>query len=140
MAAPMTYELDGQQYVAVMTCGGGAYALSAGLPGLKSGHMRQLCRVLVFTLGGQAKLPPLPASLRPPLNPPPVTAPPEVAHQGALLYGHFCGICHGGEAISAGVTPDLRYTPLIASDGFFDVVLGGALQSQGMASLARWIR
>ena len=137
MAAPMTYELDGQQYVAVMTCGGGAFGLSAGLPGLKSGHMRQLCRVLVFTLGGQAKLPPLPASLRPPLNPPPVTAPPEVAHQGALLYGRYCGICHGGEGVSAGVTPDLRYTPLIASDGFFDVVLGGALQSQGMVSFAR---
>ena len=39
--------------------------------------------------------------------------------------------------MSAGVTPDLRYTPLLASDSFFDVVLGGALQSQGMVSFSR---
>ena len=32
--------------------------------------------------------------------------------------------------------PDLRYTPLLASDGFFDVVLGGQRKSQGMISFA----
>ena len=137
MAAPMTYETGGTQYVAVMTCGGGAYALSAGLPGLKSGHPHQLCRLLVFNLGGQAKLPPIPAALRPPLNPPAQTASPEVVHQGALLFGHYCGVCHGGSAVSGGETPDLRYTPLLASDSFYDVVLGGALKSQGMVSFAR---
>jgi PQQ-dependent dehydrogenase (methanol/ethanol family) len=137
MAAPMTYQVGAVQYVAVMTCGGGAFGLSAGLPGLKSGHPHQLCRLLAFDLGGQAKLPPLPAASRPPLNPPPATATAEVVHQGAELYGRYCGICHGGSAVSAGVTPDLRYTPLLASDGFFDVVLGGALRSQGMVSFSR---
>ena len=137
MAAPMTYEVGGVQYVAVMTCGGGAYALSAGLPGLKSGMPHQLCRLLVFNLGGQAKLPPIPAALQRTLNPPPQTASPEVVHQGALLFGHYCGICHGGSAVSAGITPDLRYTPLLGSDSFYDVVLGGALKSQGMVSFAR---
>ena len=32
------------------------------------------------------------------------------------------------------MNPDLRYTPLLASDSFFDVVLGGALKDQGMVS------
>ena len=137
IAAPMTYETGGTQYVAVMTCGGGAFGLSAGLPGLKSGHPHQLCRLLAFNLGGQAKLPPLPAGFKPPLNPPAATATADQAHQGALLYGRYCGICHGGSAVSAGVTPDLRYTPLLASDSFFDVVLGGALRSQGMVSFAK---
>ena len=137
IAAPMTYETGGTQYVAVMTCGGGAFGLSAGLPGLKSGHPHQLCRLLAFNLGGQAKLPPLPAGFKPPLNPPAATATADQAHQGALLYGRYCGICHGGSAVSAGVTPDLRYTPLLGSDGFFDVVLGGALRSQGMVSFAK---
>ena len=137
IAAPMTYETGGTQYVAVMTCGGGAFGLSAGLPGLKSGHPHQLCRLLAFNLGGQAKLPPLPSGFKPPLNPPAATATADQAHQGALLYGRYCGICHGGSAVSAGVTPDLRYTPLLGSDGFFDVVLGGALRSQGMVSFAK---
>ena len=137
IAAPMTYQVGGVQYVAVMTCGGGAYGLSAGLPGLKSGHPHQLCRLLAFNLGGQAKLPPLPAGFKPPLNPPAATATADQVHQGALLYGRYCGICHGGSAVSAGVTPDLRYTAFLGSDSFFDVVLGGALKSQGMVSFAK---
>ena len=137
MAAPMTYEVDGTQYVAVMTCGGGAFGLSAGLPGLKSGRPHQLCRLLAFDLGGQAKLPPLPANMRPPLNPPAATASADQVHQGALLYGRFCGICHGGSGVSAGVTPDLRYTSLLGSDAFYAVVLGGALKGQGMVSFAK---
>ena len=38
--------------------------------------------------------------------------------------------------MSGGITPDLRYTSLLASDSYFDVVLGGALKSQGMVSWA----
>jgi alcohol dehydrogenase (cytochrome c)/quinohemoprotein ethanol dehydrogenase len=134
IAAPMTYQAGDEQYVAVLTCGGGAYALSGGLAGLKSGHPHKLCRVLAFKLNGTAKLPPVPASARPPLNPPPLTATEAEIQQGYQLYGHFCGICHGAAAVSAGILPDLRYTPLLASDSFFDVVLGGALKDQGMVS------
>ena len=134
MAAPMTYEVDGTQYVAVMTCGGGAYALSAGLMGLKSGHPHKLCRVMAFKLNGAARLPPAPADAKRVLNPPPLTATPAQVQEGFTLYGHFCGICHGASAISGSVLPDLRYTPLLASDSFFDVVLAGALKDQGMVS------
>ena len=134
IAAPMTYGVGGQQYVAVMTCGGGAFGLAAGIGGLKSGHPHKLCRVLAFKSGGTARLPPLPASSLPPLNPPPLTATPAEVEEGFHLYGRNCGICHGVAGVSGGITPDLRYTPLLASDGFFDVVLGGALKSQGMIS------
>ena len=61
----------------------------------------------------------------------------DLVRRGALLYGRYCGICHGGSAVSAGVTPDLRYTAFLGSDSFFDVVLGGALKSQGMVSFAK---
>ena len=134
IAAPMTYETGGAQYVAVMTCGGGAYALSAGLMGLKSGHPHKLCRVMAFKLNGAARLPPAPADAKRVLNPPPLTATPAQVQEGFTLYGHFCGICHGASAISGSVLPDLRYTPLLASDSFFDVVLAGALKDQGMVS------
>ncbi len=137
IAAPMTYETGGEQYVAVMTCGGGAYALSAGFTGLKAGRPNKLCRVLAFKLGGTDKLPPAPKEPLPPWNPPPLTASPAKVLAGYQLYGHFCGICHGAGAVSAGILPDLRRTPLLAGDGFFDVVLKGALEENGMVSFAK---
>ena len=136
IAAPMTFETGGQQYVAVLTGGGGAYSLSPGIVSLKSGKPRQLTRVLVFRIGGQAKLPPVPATPKPELNPPPLTATPAKLDEGFRLYSHFCGICHGDTGVSGGITPDLRYTPLLASDGFFEVVLNGALKDRGMISFA----
>ena len=137
MAAPMTYETGGEQYVAVMTCGGGAYGLSAGAGALVNGKPpHKTCRVLAFKLGGTAKLPPAPETALPPLNPPPLTATQAQIEQGFHLYGRYCAICHGGSGASGGITPDLQRTPLLASDGFFDVVLGGALKGQGMVSFA----
>jgi alcohol dehydrogenase (cytochrome c)/quinohemoprotein ethanol dehydrogenase len=133
----MTFEVDGEQYVAVLTGGGGAYSLSPGIVSLKSGKLHNHCRLLVFKLGGTARLPPLPAAERPVLNPPPLTATPAKLDQGFKLYSHYCGICHGDTGVSGGITPDLRYSPLLASDSFFDVVLGGALQPMGMVSFAK---
>jgi quinohemoprotein ethanol dehydrogenase len=137
IAAPMTYEVDGEQYVAVLTGGGGAYSLSPGIVSLKSGKLRNHCRLLVFKLGGTAKLPPLPAAEQVRLDPPALTATPAKLDQGFRLYSHYCGICHGDTGVSGGITPDLRYSPLLASDSFFDVVLGGALQPMGMVSFAK---
>ena len=137
IATPMTYETGGEQYVAVMTCGGGAYGLSAGAGGLQSGRPHKLCRVLAFKLNGAAHLPPIPEAPKPPLIPPPLTATPARIEQGFRIFGRYCAICHGPGASSAGITPDLRYTPLLGSDSFFDVVLGGALKDQGMVSFAK---
>ena len=136
IAAPSTFEVDGEQYVAVLTGGGGAYALSPGIVSLKSGKPRQLTRLLVFKLGGKAQLPPVPQPAKLPLNPPPVTATPAELDDGFKLYSHYCGLCHGDTAVSGGVTPDLRYSPVVAGDSFYDVVLGGALKSRGMISFA----
>ena len=122
--------------MAVLVGGGGAYSLSPGIVSLKSGKPRPLTRLLVFRLGGQAKLPPAPAAFKTALNPPPLTATPAEVEEGFRLYSHFCGICHGDTGVSGGVTPDLRYSPLLASDSFFDVVLGGALKDRGMISFA----
>ena len=136
IAAPMTFEVGGEQYVAVLTGGGGAYALSPGIVSLKSGTVHGINRLLVFKLGGTAGLPAVPKAPPRALDPPPLTAAPAKLDEGFKLYSHYCGICHGDTAVSGRMTPDLRYTPLLASDGFFAVVLGGALKDQGMISFA----
>ena len=139
IAAPMTYTAGGQQYVAVMTCGGGAYGLSAGALAMKTGRPHKLCRVLAFKLNGGAKLPPIPETPLLPLNPPPLKATEAQLEHGYHLYSVRCAICHGGSGVSGGVLPDLRYSPLLASDGFFAVVLDGALKDRGMAAWGRML-
>jgi mono/diheme cytochrome c family protein len=59
-----------------------------------------------------------------------------VIDHGKRLYVQFCSGCHGDAAVAGGITPDLRYSPLLSSDSFFDVVLGGVLKDQGMVSWA----
>src|SRR5262249_54522508 len=59
IAAPMTYEIDGEQYIAVLAGSGGAYGLNNGAySALKTGTIRNVSRVLAFKLGGSATLPP----------------------------------------------------------------------------------
>ena len=60
LAAPATYEIDGEQYIAVMSGWGGAYPLMQGKGSDTSGNTRNVSRVLVFKLGGKTTLPSLP--------------------------------------------------------------------------------
>jgi alcohol dehydrogenase (cytochrome c)/quinohemoprotein ethanol dehydrogenase len=93
--------------------------------------------VLVFKLGGNDKLPPLPDVKPPRLKPPPSGASTAVIHQGEHLFQKYCSTCHGDVAVSGGLVPDLRYSSTLRNDQWFDIVRGGMLQSQGMVSFAR---
>ena len=53
MAAPVTYEINGEQYIAVLSGWGGAYPFLQGIKSDKSGNERNISRVLVFKLGGR---------------------------------------------------------------------------------------
>jgi quinohemoprotein ethanol dehydrogenase len=134
VAAPISYELDGVQYVAVLAGFGGAtfFMLEDRSPArqyLNTG------RLLVFRLdGGEVPLPakrPAPAargtfSL--------ATDEAEV-QKGIGLYRVFCGRCHG-MLTSRSVLPDLRDLPDDKHAVFADIVLGGLLAPRGMASFA----
>jgi PQQ-dependent dehydrogenase (methanol/ethanol family) len=135
LAGPIAYEVNGVQYVAVLAGWGGVFPLVAGEMSDKSGRQRNVSRLLVYKLGGSLTLPETPGSTLV-LNPPALTAEPATLETGHALYASFCGDCHGARAYAGGVTPDLRASPLLASDGWFDVVLGGALRDEGMASFA----
>jgi quinohemoprotein ethanol dehydrogenase len=45
--------------------------------------------------------------------------------------------CHGFDAVSGGLVPDLRYSGFLASKGWFEIVLGGALKKEGMVSFTQ---
>lgn len=134
MAGPITYTVNGEQYVAVEAGWGGVFPLVTGVVAFKSGEVRNVSRMLVFKLGGKASLPPLPEIEAPKLNPPASMASAATIHKGEAIFQRYCSVCHGDVAVGGGVLPDLRYSDTLASDGWFHVVLGGILQTNGMVS------
>jgi quinohemoprotein ethanol dehydrogenase len=140
-AAPITYELDGRQYVSILVGWGGG---SAGLGSLFSTdeysarhlgwdygkHMR---RLVTFSLQGTADMPALP----PPQYAKPIDAPdfeidPALAARGAMEFG-ACGSCHGFAALASGMAPDLRASPIaLDARSFAAVVRDGARVARGM--------
>ena len=138
MAAPITYAINGEQYVAVLAGWGGSWALSPGILSEKSGPVRNISRLLVYKLGGTAQLPAEPPFERPALDPPPVTGTAEQIGAGAQAYGRFCGVCHGDAAYGSTVIPDLRRSSLLGDPGgWAAVVAGGALRQHGMVSFTK---
>jgi quinohemoprotein ethanol dehydrogenase len=136
MAGPVTYTANGQQYLAVLAGWGGVFPLAAGEVSFKSGRVRNISRMLAFKIGGKASLPELAKLDEPVLNPPAATAAAATVKNGEKLFQRFCAACHGDVAVGGGVLPDLRYSSTLASDLWFDIVLGGKLKKTGMASFA----
>jgi alcohol dehydrogenase (cytochrome c)/quinohemoprotein ethanol dehydrogenase len=133
MAGPMTYEVNGEQYIAVMSGWGGGYPLMQGKEAAKSGNLRNVSRVLAFKLGGTAALPALPPEPQLVLNPPPATAAADTVAKGTGLYVQYCSVCHGENAVGGGVVPDLRASSFLGNDFFYEIVLNGAMKDAGMA-------
>jgi alcohol dehydrogenase (cytochrome c)/quinohemoprotein ethanol dehydrogenase len=137
MAGPVTYTVNGEQYVAVLAGWGGVFPLVAGEVSFKSGRVRNVSRMLAFKLDGRASLPPLPPFEEPVLNPPASTASVAAIHRGEAVYQRFCSGCHGDVAVSGGLLPDLRYSAALADPQWFKIVRDGAYQSLGMVSFGK---
>jgi len=137
MAGPAAYTVNGEQYVAVLAGWGGVFPMVTGDVSFKSGHVRNVSRMLAFKLDGKASLPPLPVEQKPVLNPPPSTASAATIQRGEAVYQRFCSACHGDVAVSGGLVPDLRYSSFLADDEWFAIVRGGELRSEGMVSFAK---
>ncbi len=138
MAAPITYAIDGEQYLAAAVGFGGGAAAEAGAF-THGWRIPNLSRVLVFKLGGKAALPPVPARDRELAKPAPVTASAEVVEHGEVIYQRHCSYCHGDGMRTGGLTPDLRYSGPAVHDSWQDIVRGGVLKPVGMTSFAQYV-
>jgi quinohemoprotein ethanol dehydrogenase len=135
MAPPVTYSVDGVQYVTVMAGWGGPGGLMnpPTLGPVKPGWGR----ILTFALNGSAKLTEQPFGHR--NSPVPAITTKQDAgkvHKGALLFNAQCIFCHGLNAV-AGPLPDLRYSTKQTLDEFAAIVLGGSRISGGMPSFKK---
>ncbi len=139
VAAPMTYEIDGEQYVSVAAGWGGAYALVFG-EYVQAESMPNVSRVLTFKLGAEGQLPPVDWQPSVVFDPPPRSASAEVEEAGFALYQDTCMGCHGLNAVSGLLVPDLRGSGLIHdADSWDKVVREGILAKRGMASFADYL-
>jgi len=131
IAGPVTYTVDGVQYIAVnVGWGGQPSSILAKIPNWS--HMAS-ARLLVFKLGGKAVLPPMPAMSALP-RPPRLTAGEDVVRQGAKLFAETCSSCHAKDA--RGGLKDLRWMTPETHAAFLDIVLRGTRTDKGMAGFA----
>ncbi len=136
VAPPISYEIDGEQYISVNVGWGGAFALVFG-EYVQAESLPNVSRVLTFKLGAKAELPPVTWNPAVVFNPPELTASPETIELGFVTYQDVCMGCHGLNAVSGLIIPDLRGSAYLWDDkGWEAVVRGGQLKDRGMASFA----
>jgi quinohemoprotein ethanol dehydrogenase len=140
IAGPISYQVNGEQYIAVLAGWGGVFPLATGEVSFASGKIRNVSRMLAFKIGGKASLPTPTQVQEPILNPPPSTSNSAAVGHGEQLFQRYCAACHGDVAVSGGVLPDLRYSTMLKSDQWFYIVLGGLLQQNGMVSFAKELK
>ncbi|MFN2376182.1 MAG: PQQ-dependent dehydrogenase, methanol/ethanol family [Candidatus Binatia bacterium] len=129
-AGPITYEVDGQQYVTIVAGWGGAFALGGG-SAAEQGKSDRRGRVVTYAIPSAA--PPTARDIETILD-----TEGELA-EGGRLYHNNCAECHGGGGVSGSpAIPDLRRTalPYVAFDA---VVRQGLKVSNGMPNLSRWV-
>jgi quinohemoprotein ethanol dehydrogenase len=143
VGAPITYRLNGRQYVSVLA-GYGASGASFGTLAAQFGWdgRTQRRRVLTFALDGSLELPHPPALHRAvAVEDPNFVADPAVEQRGGVIYGDHCFICHGAGVVAGGNAPDLRESPaIVRSEAFAAIVKNGALLERGMPRFAELSR
>jgi quinohemoprotein ethanol dehydrogenase len=131
--APISYAVGGEQYIAVMAgrgfSGGNDADARARNPG----------RIFAFKLDGTATLPPGPGPA-PPANPSEEIFSPATIAAGAEPYRVYCSRCHGGEAHSLNIIPDLRRSAALTSAALWNnIVVDGALEANGMVGWSEFL-
>ena len=138
MSGPMSYEIDGEQYIAVTSGWGTALPVTGGGNSIPKVGSPEMGRVLVYKIGGKATLPDYT-----PFQVDKIAAAEDFGsaaqlEHGRVLYDRNCMVCHGGLVVSSGVITDLRWSQAPATkDGFAEIVLDGKYASAGMASFAK---
>ncbi len=135
LAAPMTYAVNGVQYIAVQTgWGGGGWGF---VPAYAAAYTKgNANRLLVFKLDGgevtvPADLPPLDVAPEPPAQLDGVT--PEMIAMGKAIFTENCSICHSNQPRAP--LPDLRRMSKGTHEAFEQIVLEGLFLPNGMP---RW--
>jgi quinohemoprotein ethanol dehydrogenase len=130
MAAPTTYAVGDEQFVAVQVGYGGA-AITVGPipPGSAARKYQNTNRIIAFKLGGGEVPRPPPRDDGPIPEPPVQRASVATIRAGEVKFVEECSRCH---VLGPSSTPDLRRLSPGLHAAFKDIVLKGALAANGM--------
>jgi quinohemoprotein ethanol dehydrogenase len=138
MAAPMTYAIDGEQYVAILTGTGGGNG-NDYVPGMAAYDYGNAGRLVSFKLGGgEVPLRPKVARDEGALAQPAVARreDAQAIERGEGLYRRNCAKCHSNIDGRGSGIPDLRLMSATTHEAFKQIVLEGTLAERGMGSFA----
>jgi len=131
IAAPITYEVDGKQYVSIAVGWGGVYGLSG-----RHSDYRTRGTVYTFVVGGTAKMPAFePYEMQPLLAG--VAYDPKDVPEGTALYVSNCVFCHGVPGVDrGGAISNLGYVKRDYIEHLDKVLFEGQFALQGMPDYA----
>lgn len=135
LGGPISYTLDGEQYIAAAAGFGSSMHITSSVLLPRTGAPVP-GGLFVWKLDGQAAMPE--RTQRPRVAPPPDTGiEAEVAH-GAARYARYCMQCHGAAAVAGGGMADLRHSPYLSEAALFRrPLLDGLLAARGMPDFAQ---
>ena len=137
IAPPVTYSIDGEQYVAIQVGSGGAAGLTEGdLAMPASAKYGNFGRMLAFKINGGLSIDEPEHWAREIPEPPIVQASAAQIEHGGELYGEVCGFCHGIGAYGGAAIPDLRKMSEQTHRMFNEIVLEGVLEDRGMSNFS----
>ena len=118
-SVPVTYVINGEQYVLTPVGMGGGYRLFGKASDMSTLETKRgPARLLAFKLGGTAAMPLIQTDIPPVPKPPEQPGSVQQIAEGARVYNKFfCQKCHSPEADGSGAwvfngeVPDLRYMP-----------------------------
>ena len=127
IAPPITYLVDGEQYITLLVgWGGGAGQTMKHVDKLYPGS------VYTFKLGGDVLLPLRDGTAGRPLTSKAFTGTDVQVGHGYNLYMRNCIACHGAVGSGGGAVPDLARASKTTYDNLEQVVIGGLLAPLGM--------
>lgn len=135
IAAPVSYRVDGEQYISVVAGWGGSYGLSSGAPRHRSNVLSE-GRILTYKLGGKAVLPVPEVTYLAVPTPPEMEYTPEMVTRGQDAFHIYCAVCHGPGVGTAGPVKSLLYSPAGIHDIWNAIVVGGAFEEKGMPNFS----
>jgi PQQ-dependent dehydrogenase (methanol/ethanol family) len=109
IAPPVTYSVDGEQYVAILAGWGGV---------------------------GVTLVPEAANAINKYGNAGEATASAAMVAKGSATYHRYCSVCHGFFAMSSGSIPDLRHSTAEVFERYKEIVIDGERKDNGMASFA----
>ena len=131
IAAPVSYSIDGEQYVSVVAGWGGAYGIASGAPRHRDNVLSE-GRILTYRLNGGATLPQPEVTYLAVPTPPAMQYTQEQVERGEAAFHAYCAVCHGPGAGTSGTIASLLYSSHATHEIWNAIVVDGAYTELGM--------